>query len=194
MVLVYQSPESFLNNGLFTELFFSVEFQSRLILIVRDEAHMIYAWGLVETGKSKHLNAHGRIQDYAVFRPSYGKISDRLMATNNVPLLLLSATCRPIAVESILNSLMIKSINIPFFRGELVRTEIQIMRFPMTHSLKSCNDLLQLFPLPSQTPDNNIVPTLIYSGTRKATLTVIDVLNKARGEKVNAYNSASSFV
>jgi hypothetical protein len=64
----------------------------------------------------------------------------------------------------------------------------------MTHSLKSCNDLLQLFPLPSQTPDKNIVSTLIYSGTPKATLTVIDVLNKAQGEKVNAYNSTSSFV
>jgi superfamily II DNA helicase RecQ len=93
MLLVYQSPKSFLNNGLFMELFFSVEFQSWLILIVVDKAHMIYAWGLVETGKSKHLNAQGRIQDYAVFCPSYDKIGDRLMATNNVPLLLLSATC-----------------------------------------------------------------------------------------------------
>ncbi|KNZ49755.1 hypothetical protein VP01_480g6 [Puccinia sorghi] len=65
-------PEVFLTSSLFTELFFSKQFQNRLALIVLDEVHMT----------------------------SYGHMGSCLMATNQVPLLLLSATCQPIAVES----------------------------------------------------------------------------------------------
>jgi len=71
-----QSPEVFLNNSLFTELYFSHEFQSRLVLIVIDEAHMIYVWGLVECGKAKLFSVRDRLQDYGIFRPSYGKLGD----------------------------------------------------------------------------------------------------------------------
>ncbi|EFP77102.1 uncharacterized protein PGTG_03058 [Puccinia graminis f. sp. tritici CRL 75-36-700-3] len=189
-----QSPEVFLNNELFTELYFSSEFQSRLVLIVLDEAHMVYVWGLVESGKAKFLSVRDRLQDYGIFRPSYGKLGDRLMATSDVPILLLSATCRPVAVESILGSLMLKRVDVTFFHGELVRNEIRILRFYMDYPLKSCEDLLRMFSKEAEISDDNLIPTLIYSGTRKATLSVIDVLNKARGKKRKDYDSASKFV
>ncbi|OAV89212.1 hypothetical protein PTTG_07769 [Puccinia triticina 1-1 BBBD Race 1] len=46
-----QSPEVFLNNEFFTDLYFSNVLQSRLVLIVIDEAHMIYVWALCNWGK-----------------------------------------------------------------------------------------------------------------------------------------------
>ena len=46
----------------------------------------------------------------------------------------------------------------------------------------------------SEIPDRDLLPTLIYSGTRKATLNVISVLNRARGKKKDEYNSKSQFV
>ncbi|KAA1106429.1 ATP-dependent DNA helicase sgs1 [Puccinia graminis f. sp. tritici] len=191
---IYLSPEVFLNNSLFTELYFSSEFQNRLVLIVLDKAHMVYVWGLVESGKAKFLSVRDRLQDYGIFRPSYGKLGDRLMATNNVPLLLLSATCRPVAVESILGSLMLKRVDITFFHGELVRPEIRILRFYMEYPLKSCDDLLRMFSPESDIKNREIVPMLIYSGTQKATLSVISVINKARGKKKDAYDSESRLV
>ncbi|OAV97399.1 hypothetical protein PTTG_00135 [Puccinia triticina 1-1 BBBD Race 1] len=39
---VYLSPEIFLNSRLFSRVYFSPEFQSRLGLVVVDEAHLIY--------------------------------------------------------------------------------------------------------------------------------------------------------
>ncbi|KAA1126383.1 ATP-dependent DNA helicase sgs1 [Puccinia graminis f. sp. tritici] len=157
-------------------------------------AHMVYVWGLVESGKAKFLSVRDRLQDYGIFRPSYGKLGDRLMATNNVPLLLLSATCRPVAVESILGSLMLKRVDITFFHGELVRPEIRILRFYMEYPLKSCDDLLRMFSPESDIKNREIVPMLIYSGTQKATLSVISVINKARGKKKDAYDSESRLV
>ncbi|OAV88915.1 hypothetical protein PTTG_08242 [Puccinia triticina 1-1 BBBD Race 1] len=191
---VYLSPEVFLNNPIFTELYFSNEFQSRLVLIVLDEAHMVYVWGLVESGKAKYLLVRDCLQDYGIFRPSYGKLGDRLMATNGVPILLLSATCRPVAIDSILGSLMLKPVDITFFCGELVRPEIRILQFYMEYPLKSCEDLLRMFSKETEIKDKDLLPTLIYSGTRKATLTVINVLNKTQGKKKDAYSSKSSFI
>ncbi|PLW25067.1 hypothetical protein PCANC_28000 [Puccinia coronata f. sp. avenae] len=90
---VYLSPEIFLNNKMFTELYFDTKFQDRLVLTVVDEAHLIYSWGLVASGKAKKSSAHKRHQDKALFRPSYGDMGCRLMATISSPLLMLSATC-----------------------------------------------------------------------------------------------------
>jgi superfamily II DNA helicase RecQ len=65
---VYLSPEIFLNSKLWDSLYFSLEFQERLGLVVVDEAHMIYIWGLVESssGKNKYsiLVQH---QDIGIF-------------------------------------------------------------------------------------------------------------------------------
>ena len=60
---VYMSPEVFLKNNLFNSIYHDAGFQERLALIVVDEAHMIYSWGLVESGKSKKSSAHKRHQD-----------------------------------------------------------------------------------------------------------------------------------
>ncbi|PLW47614.1 hypothetical protein PCANC_18677 [Puccinia coronata f. sp. avenae] len=58
-----QSPEVLLNNAIFNRIFFNEDFQNRVSLVVVDEAHMIYVWGLVASGKSEKLFSHGRHQD-----------------------------------------------------------------------------------------------------------------------------------
>ncbi|KAH9449503.1 hypothetical protein Pst134EB_020331 [Puccinia striiformis f. sp. tritici] len=50
---VYFPLEIFLDNKAFTSVYFSPEFQSKLALVVVDEAHMIYSWGLVKGGQKK---------------------------------------------------------------------------------------------------------------------------------------------
>ncbi|PLW48549.1 hypothetical protein PCANC_12209 [Puccinia coronata f. sp. avenae] len=52
---VYMSPEIFLNNKMWEDVYFSLAFQNRLGLILVDEAHMIYIWGLVKSGPGKNL-------------------------------------------------------------------------------------------------------------------------------------------
>ncbi|OAV97620.1 hypothetical protein PTTG_01926 [Puccinia triticina 1-1 BBBD Race 1] len=106
---VYLSPEVLLNNGMFRRMFFDRKFQSKLVLTVIDEAHMVYVWGLVASGLGKKISSHMKIQDRGIFRPSYGDLGARLLATYGVPILLLSATCRPVAIEKILNSLKMKT-------------------------------------------------------------------------------------
>jgi hypothetical protein len=46
---VYVSPEIFLNSQLFTQLYFFPEFQNCLSLVVVNEAHLIYQWGMVKS-------------------------------------------------------------------------------------------------------------------------------------------------
>ncbi|OAV95140.1 hypothetical protein PTTG_03856 [Puccinia triticina 1-1 BBBD Race 1] len=176
---VYLSPEVFLNNEMFTEIYHDLAFQDRLALIVIDEAHMIYSWGLVANKEAKKLSAHKRHQDRAVFRPSYGELGRQIMATESTPVLFLSATCRPIAVTEILKSLKIPDNNIAFSRAELTWPELRILRFPMEFSLKSAKDLLDMFPGKDEVKNEDMVPTLIYSGTRKATLQVMKTANEA---------------
>jgi hypothetical protein len=45
---IYMSPEIFLNNKIWDDVYFSLALQNRLSLVVIDEAHMIYIWGLVK--------------------------------------------------------------------------------------------------------------------------------------------------
>ncbi|PLW11107.1 hypothetical protein PCANC_15871 [Puccinia coronata f. sp. avenae] len=191
---IYLSPEVFLNSSLFTELFFSAPFQALLCLIVIDEAHMIYMWGLVVSRQSKFLVSFGRIEDRGAFRVSYGHIGTRLMATNKIPILLLSATCRPIAVESILNNLMLKPDDIKMIDGELTRPEIRLIRIPMKFTLKSADDLLSLFAPHTYTPAQDAVPTLIYSGSRNATFQVMKVVNEAQKTRWHKYDPLDQFI
>ncbi|KAA1075903.1 ATP-dependent DNA helicase sgs1 [Puccinia graminis f. sp. tritici] len=103
---VYLSPEIFLNSPLWDQVYFCANFQDRLALVVVDEAHIIYQWGLVESGSGKHKRTLiGRLEDLGIFRPSYGKLGARLLTRNSKPILLMSATCRPLAVEAIKKSL-----------------------------------------------------------------------------------------
>ncbi|EFP78569.2 uncharacterized protein PGTG_04525 [Puccinia graminis f. sp. tritici CRL 75-36-700-3] len=176
---VYLSPEIFLNNKGFEEMYLTPSFQQKLVLVVVDEAHMIYSWGLVESGK-RHLKTLVRHQDQCAFRPSYGNIGAALLNKNNAPILLMSATCRPKAIEAIRKNLKLVDTDLDIIKGELSRPEIRILRITMNNSLNSCLDLLRMYPSQQQTPNSQLVPTLIYSGTRHATLKVLEVLDAAR--------------
>ncbi|KNE89506.1 hypothetical protein PSTG_17035 [Puccinia striiformis f. sp. tritici PST-78] len=120
----FGSPEVLLNNSMFRRIFFDRRFQSRLILSVVDKAHMVYIWGLVASGLGKKITSHVKLQDRGIFRPSYGDLGARLLAAHGVPILLMSATCRPIAIDKILCSLKITPDNITLIKGELTRPEI----------------------------------------------------------------------
>jgi len=62
---------------------------------------MIFQWGVVESTKGKKGLIFLKEEDIGIFRPSYGKIGKHLIAQDVVPILLLSATCRPVAVSAI---------------------------------------------------------------------------------------------
>ena len=83
------------------------------------------------------------------------------MAMQGIPILLLSATCRPLAIAKIQKSLKLMDENICFVHSELTRPEIHILRFPMEFSLKSAKDLLAMFGNEMEHKDKEIVPTLI---------------------------------
>ncbi|KAH9463762.1 hypothetical protein Pst134EA_015846 [Puccinia striiformis f. sp. tritici] len=127
---VYLSPEIFLTNHLFEDLYLSHRFQSKVVSVVANEAHMIYLWGLVGSGK-KHLKSLVRHQDQDIFCPSYGNIGAALLNKNKAPILLMSATCRPVAIEAIEKNLKLVDPDINIIRGELSRLEICIIRIPM---------------------------------------------------------------
>jgi hypothetical protein len=103
---VYLSPEIFLNSKKFEKVYYSAAFQNLIALVFVDEAHMIYIWGLVASGTVKtSTSAHHWFEDYGLFQPLYGKLGPQLLFQNNKPMLLLSATCRPVAIEAIKVSL-----------------------------------------------------------------------------------------
>jgi superfamily II DNA helicase RecQ len=189
-----QSPEVFLNSSLFTNLFFSKDFQNMLALIVIDKAHMIYLWGLVASKQSKFLSSFGRLDDQGVFWPSYGDLGTQLMATNHVPLLMLSATCRPLAVSSITTSLMLLPSDINMVEGKLTRPEIRFIWINMNYTLNLCKDLLQIFAPQTATSASDAVPTIIYSGTRNRTLQAMKVVNEACGSQLHKYGHKDDFI
>lgn len=116
------------------------------------------------------------------------------MATDDVPLLLMSATCRPTAVNAILESLKIIPKHINIIRGELTRPEIRLIRIYLRKPLVSAEDLEILFPHSSDVANVDMIPTIIYSGTRNATLPVMEVVCKARGDPLDAYNGKSDCI
>ncbi|KAA1127475.1 ATP-dependent DNA helicase sgs1 [Puccinia graminis f. sp. tritici] len=191
---VYLSPETFVDNDLFVSLYYKREFQARLALIVIDEAHIIYSWGLVASGEAKKSSAHLRTHDVAAFRPSYGNMAAQLMANEGVPILFLSATCRPEARKAIFENLKLDSDNVTIIHAELTRPEIRILRFPMEYPLKKAYDLLQLFGPKDEIPDCDLPPTLIYSGTRNATGQILKVVNEARGTIGGEKNPRSTLI
>jgi superfamily II DNA helicase RecQ len=127
---------------------------------------MVYVWGLVASGAAKKIKSHLQQQDWATFRPSYGKLGPKLVLTNGVPILLLSATCRPIAITSILKSLKLTRENISISRAELTQPKIRIIHIQMQPSLKSCNNVKHLYGPRNQTPNEKVIPGLVYSTTR----------------------------
>ncbi|KAA1074287.1 ATP-dependent DNA helicase sgs1 [Puccinia graminis f. sp. tritici] len=192
---VYLSPEIFLNSPLWDQVYFCANFQDRLALVVVDEAHIIYQWGLVESGSGQHKRTLiGRLEDLGIFRPSYGKLGSRLLTRNSKPILLMSATCRPAAVAAIKTSLKLEDHNLQMVAGELTRPEIRIIRRPIATSVNSGLDLLEIFAPKAKVPDASVVPTLIYSGTRNRTKHVMKALDVARGTPGNSSRPNSTFV
>jgi superfamily II DNA helicase RecQ len=192
---VYLSLEIFLNSKMCDVIFFFGKFQDRLALVVVDKSHMIYQWGIVESTKAKQLRslALGRHKDRDIFRPSYGKLGLHLLAQESVPLLLMSATCRPEAVRAIRKSLKLDDLNLFMLNGELTQPEICIIQVTMKYSLSSANDLLSIYAQEHQTPNHMLVPTLIYSGSRRRTGQVPDVLACARQSSELVRSATSSF-
>ncbi|POW02424.1 hypothetical protein PSTT_11764 [Puccinia striiformis] len=165
-----------------------------LILTVVDEAHMIFIWGLVASGLGKKITSHLKLQDRGVFRPSYGDLGARLLAAHGIPILLLSATCRPVAIDKILASLKITPENMWRVDGELTRPEIRLIRIPMELSLGSCKDLKRIFGQKSLIADNLVPPALIYSPTRNLTWQALKVINEARETRGGHHDPDSTFV
>ncbi|OAV96746.1 hypothetical protein PTTG_26232 [Puccinia triticina 1-1 BBBD Race 1] len=190
---IYLSPEVLLNNPTFRQIFFDRQFLSKLVLMVVDEAHMIYVWGLVASRLGKKISSHFKLQDRGIFCPSYGDLGARLLAANRVPILLLSATCRPVAIQKILNSLKILPENVTMVHGELTRPEICLIRVPMNSSLGSCHDLKRLFATRNIIPDNQIPPTLIYAPTQNLTWQVLRAIHEARDIQGGHLDPDSSF-
>ncbi|POW12633.1 hypothetical protein PSTT_04205 [Puccinia striiformis] len=110
-----------------------------------------------------------------------------------MPILMMSATCRPVAIEAIKKSLKLPDEALHMLRGELTRPEIRFIRVTMEFSMASCNDLRDLYAPKDDTHDDKVVPTIIYSGTRKRTINVLEVLDRARGTPNGADNPESTF-
>ncbi|PLW56487.1 hypothetical protein PCANC_04846 [Puccinia coronata f. sp. avenae] len=195
---VYLSPEIYLNSKLFASVYFSAEFQSRIALVVVDEAHLIYHWGIVKStqGKKKTSALGWYYEDRGTFRPSYGNLYNRLLARNGAPILLLSASCPPKPLRAIQCNLKMDSSKLVILRGELTRTEIRIVRVFMKGSMTSFSDLADLYtPFSvSDIPNEKVVPSfMIYCNTRRRTGQVLEVLATARGTPKEASESRSLF-
>ncbi|OAV97466.1 hypothetical protein PTTG_09166 [Puccinia triticina 1-1 BBBD Race 1] len=117
---VYLSPEMFLDNKTFSNIYFSPNFQSKLALVVVDEAHMIYLWGLVEGGQKN-------IKTMYCATPGFCSLGGQLLTKNNAPLLLMLATGRPGAIAKIKKNLKLLDTHIDILRSELTRPEIRII-------------------------------------------------------------------
>lgn len=187
-----QSPEVFLTNPTWKCIYDSTWFKNRLILKVIDEAHMIYAWGLVKSGESKQLMSFKREQDRGAFRPSWGELYEQLMKTSRTPLLLMSATCPDAHLKKIINNLGIKRNQLTLLDGELARPEISILRIPVP-ALGPLRFLEKQFAPRDQIPDSDITPTLVYSGSRAGTMAALIKLNVGRGTPGDSLNARSLF-
>ncbi|WAR60684.1 hypothetical protein PtB15_9B623 [Puccinia triticina] len=62
----------------------------------------------------------------------------------------------------------------------------------MTDSIQSCDNILKLDGSKEDNPDEELVPSLIYTGTRQRTLQVLEVLDRARGTPGNHLNPCNS--
>jgi superfamily II DNA helicase RecQ len=162
-----------------------------LILKVVDEAHMIYSWGLVESGTAKTTVSHLKVQDKGAFRPYYGKLVRRFLATDDVSLLLMTATCPPQQVDAIMENLKYNKEDVQFYEGELVRSELRLIRRTFKRPLNP--SLRGLFANKALVPTASIPPTLIYAGTQNNTLEYLRIISATRGRLALASEGLNSF-
>lgn len=109
-------------------------------------------------------------------------------------MLLMLATCRPQAIAVIQKSLSITPSHMTMIRAELVRPELRYIRLYLTSTLDSAKDLTLIIPHHSRVSNVEMIPMLIYSGTRNATSTVSRVVCEARGTPEDARDGNSSCV
>jgi superfamily II DNA helicase RecQ len=64
----------------------------------------------------------------------------------------------------------------------------------MDYTLKSANDLLKIYAPHTATHASQIVPTLIYSGSRNGTFQVMKVINEARNTKLHEYDPTDMLI
>lgn len=183
-----------MNNSHFERLYFSNIFQSRLVLKVVDEADLIYCWGLALSGRIKNIKSLQISQDRTAFRPSYGNLVERFLATESVPTLLMSATCPPRHFDQILASLKITRDYIDILRGELVRPEIRFIRIKINHGRSSMECLKTFFGTRTLISDAELVPTLVYCHTQNDTYLALKAINSARGNDSDSCNGLSTCV
>ena len=74
---IYLSPEIFLNNIEFEDIYLSLDVQQKVVPVVVDKPHMIYMWGLTESGQR---NAKKIIcdQNQGTFQPLDGNLATAL--------------------------------------------------------------------------------------------------------------------
>ncbi|PLW31766.1 hypothetical protein PCANC_22358 [Puccinia coronata f. sp. avenae] len=161
---VYLSPKIFLNSKLFSSIYFSPEFQSCLALVVVDEAHLIYHWGMQPPGSQWSPN------------PPF---------VSNLP--------PPRPLRAIQRNLRLNSTKLVILQGELTRPEIRIIRVFMKGSMTSFTDLERLYSPISDTPNKKVVPSFIYCSTWRKTGQVLEVLAPACGTPNNASKAGSLF-
>lgn len=146
------------------------------------------------SGASKRMACFNRTQDQGIFRPSYRNLCAQFLDSDNVPVLLMSATCCPVAIKAIMNNLKFKDKDVNILRGEIVCPEIPLSRINMTESLSLAWDLLQFFSPASIIPSKDLPPTLVYSGSQHATLTTLRVVKLARETPEEPLNGLSDGV
>ncbi|KAH9825128.1 hypothetical protein DFH28DRAFT_1117295 [Melampsora americana] len=146
------------------------------------------------TGQIKFLKSHTQSQDRTAFRPSYGDLIERFLATESVPTLLMSASCTPKAFSQILSSLKTTEDDIVVLRGELTRPEINFIRVPFPRGSKSWTVLHQFFPVKTAVPDGELPPTLVYCQTQDGTLSALESINVARDNVPDSDNGRSTCV
>lgn len=178
-----------MKNEMFEQMFLSPKFQKRLILKVVDEAHLIYQWGLVASGQAKHSVSFNK-HDRPPFRPHYGDLARRFLATDDVPLLLMSATCRPQARDAIMTNLKMKQKDIHMIYGEMSRPEIRMIRVPVPKPLDACVE--KIVSSDSAIENSSIPPSLIYGNSQNVTLVHMDRINCARGQPHETFNARST--
>lgn len=70
--------------------------------------------------------------------------------------------------------------------GELVRPELRFIRIYLTRTLESADDLDRIVPHKSVVSNRDLPPMIIYSGTRNATMNVIETVCETRGQPTDA--------
>ncbi|KAL9938493.1 hypothetical protein V8E36_003116 [Tilletia maclaganii] len=165
--IVFGSPESVLHNKSVQDVLGSAKFRKRLRAIIVDEAHIVETWGLTPSARTA-----------LPFRPAFSEIQTlRARLGAHLPALAVSATFARTMTKSVLTLLGFGSRNTFAFDAGVDRANIAYTLLPMRHPSSSFMDLLQLFSVPTSTPDG-IPKTVIYTRTRAMAYDIADKLSE----------------